>query len=236
MWLLDVSENQTSSQKREDLSSLRISKKFFFWFKMLRPFQKSHSRNVWNNVSIITVRACTQGDSFKWSFFALSLKASFPLLTASVAQQTPTLRGCITWGQAGRKQQRCWEFSLSSPFRSWKLGRGRGTPQGAGQECFLYLALTHQGRHILFAWTSSRAALSTQKCFWADKSNLLVPLQATGLDGKWRGVQRGWNALANSAPLLLLSIQWTCDEKEWFWGLATSEVFWVRLNFEDEAR
>ena len=27
MWLLDVLENQTSSQKREDLSSLRISKK-----------------------------------------------------------------------------------------------------------------------------------------------------------------------------------------------------------------
>lgn len=130
MWLLDVLENQTSSQKREDLSSLMISKKFFFWFKMLRPFQKSHSRKVWNNVSIIRVRACTQGDSFKWSFFALSLKASFPLLTASVAQQTLTLRGCITWGQAGRKQQRCWEFFPVFPFQELEAGEAEGNPPG----------------------------------------------------------------------------------------------------------
>ena len=47
--------------------------------------------------------------------------------------------------------------------------------------------------------------------------------------------RRGWTAFTNSAPWPLLSIQWICDGKEWFWDLVASEVFWVRLNFMDEA-
>ena len=147
-----------------------------------------------------------------------------------------TLKDCKHRDFWEEKNSNIAETFLQSSGGSWSWGWGPGNPprDWAGMLSLLVSYLAGK-THILFAWTSSGPALFTQKRFWADESNLPVPLQASDLHGTWRGGQRGWTAFANSAPWLLLSIQRICDGKEWFWDLVTSEVFWVRLNFMDEA-
>ena len=141
-----VSENQTSSQKHEDLPSWGISKTL--WFRLLRQFQKSHFRNVWDNASVVRISACTQGGSSQRSFVScLSLKASFPLVKSSVAQQD-----WRHWDRLEENHKVAESFSLSSALQSW----GRTSPPGGwAGGLSLFGSESSEKTHILFAWTSS---------------------------------------------------------------------------------
>lgn len=108
----------------------------------------------------------------------------------------------------GRKHWCCRDFSLRLPLSE----AGGGPPLGA--RVLSSLALTHLRR-----LTSSLPG-QVAGCLFHLLTLLSQRVQpACSLGGirprwEWRGGQRGWKALASSAPLLLLSIQQIYDRKK----------------------